>query len=361
MRTRLPLLLLAAAAAALPAAAQISSENTPLLQRALERFPDADANKDGVLTAAEAAAYREARRNRARAPSARKPPLREITHADLVYGPRPRNRLDLWLAGTDAESDAPTPLLICIHGGGFMGGDKSKYHRNPVVPAMLERGISVAAINYTLTDGGANPYPIPMHDGARAVQYLRHHAAEHRLDPERFGALGSSAGGCMLLWLGFHDDLADPDAADPVARESTRLHVLAPGGGQSCLHLPTLREWFGVRSLREHPGGRPLFGLPPRGELTWTPAQEALALDASPITHLSEDDPPVYASYGSANKRVTPDTPPNEWVHHPVMGIRLQQAMRELGLECHVKYPGGPPVAEHGSLTEFLVRKLKPE
>ena len=53
----------------------------------------------------------------------------------------------------------------------------------------------------------------------------------------------------MLMWLGFHPDLAQPDHEDPVLRESSRLQVLAPRGGQTSVHGPTLLKWFGVKSL----------------------------------------------------------------------------------------------------------------
>ena len=136
------------------------------------------------------------------------------TFSNIKYGPNKRNVLDLW----QAKSDQPTPLLICIHGGGFSMGDKNGFREDhELINAMRDAGISVAAINYRLTEEGKNAYPIPMHDGARAVQYLRYHAKKYNLDKTRFGALGGSAGGCMLMWLGFHDDLAQPKSKDRVS------------------------------------------------------------------------------------------------------------------------------------------------
>ena len=161
------------------------------------------------------------------------------TLEDIPYGPHKRNVLDLWMA----KSQAPAPLLVCIHGGGFSGGDKRGFREDSeMIATMLGSGVSVAAINYRLTEDGKNPYPIPMHDGARAVQFLRHHAKKYNLNKKRFAATGGSAGGCMPMWLGFHPDLAKPNHKDLVLRESSRLQVLAPHGGQSCLHLPTWRN-----------------------------------------------------------------------------------------------------------------------
>ncbi len=66
------------------------------------------------------------------------------TFVDEKYGSHPRNNFDIWLA----ESDQPTPLVIYIHGGGFIGGDKSKYYASEDLVRFLDSGISVAVINY---------------------------------------------------------------------------------------------------------------------------------------------------------------------------------------------------------------------
>jgi cephalosporin-C deacetylase-like acetyl esterase len=99
-------------------------------------------------------------------------------------------------------------------------------------------------VNCRLTDGGKNPYPIPMHDSARALQFLRYQAEEYNLDKTRVASTGGSAGGCIALWLGFHDDMADPKNEDPVLRESTRLIALAPAGGQHTLMIEDFMAIF---------------------------------------------------------------------------------------------------------------------
>jgi acetyl esterase/lipase len=127
---------------------------------------------------------------------------RRTTHENVQYGPHLRNVLDVWLA----KSDEPTPVLVSIHGGGFRGGNKS------VSPELLRRcldaRISVVAITYRLSDQAIAPAQFL--DAARAIQFLRHKAKEWNLDPGRVAATGSSAGAGLSLWLGFHDDLADP-------------------------------------------------------------------------------------------------------------------------------------------------------
>ena len=83
----------------------------------------------------------------------------------------------------------------------------------------------------------------PLHDAARALQFVRSKAGEWNIDKQRIGASGGSAGACSSLWLALHDDLADPQSDDPVARESTRLWCAAVSGAQTTLDPQQMKEW----------------------------------------------------------------------------------------------------------------------
>lgn len=329
-------------------------------KRYLKRFPGADADGDGTLTREEAKAHFRKRRaekktgenrpgNRRRA---RRP---EPTHADVAYGEHERHRFDMWPV---PEAESPTPLAIYIHGGGFRGGDKGSFSPG-ALREFHEAGIAFAALNYRLSDAG--PYPLMMKDAARAVQTIRHRAAEWNLDPERIASFGGSAGAGISLWLAFHDDLADPESEDPVARQSTRLVAAATSGGQSTYDLRTFREWFGVPGLAPHEALAPFYGV--EKEEDWESERvRKLMEDASPITHLTVDDAPVYMVYGRGNVPVDADTNQGVWVHHVLLGLKLQEAMEPLGLECVVRAPGvgeGEGEDPYGSFVKFLIAKLK--
>src|SRR5207253_11448306 len=152
---------------------------------------------------------------------ARLPP----TFANVKYGPHERNVLDLW----QAESKQPTPVLVSIHGGGFVAGNKSVQPQ--LLKDCLDSGISVAAINYRYSTQAIAP--APFQDGARAVQFLRSKAKEWNIDPKRFAATGGSAGAGISLWLGFHKDMAGAKSGDPVLRQSTRLACMVVFDGQT--------------------------------------------------------------------------------------------------------------------------------
>ena len=256
-------------------------------------------------------------------------------HADVRYGPHPRNVFDLWLPKTTG----PAPLVLFIHGGGFRRGDKSGFD-----PANLRQylaaGWAAASINYRLTDTA--PAPAAYLDCARALQHLRHHAKEWRLDPKRVASTGSSAGAGTSLWLAFHDDLADPKSADPIARESTRLTCIAVTNGQSS-YDPRFAEKIGLPrpNFERHDFFLPFYGIR-RDEIDTAKAYERYTM-AAPITYLTKDDPPVLLRYGHRNETVTEKTSLGTIVHHPRLGIALKREMDKLGLECVVIYRGDKP------------------
>ena len=275
------------------------------------------------------------------------------THADVAYGDHEKQAFDLWLV---PEATAPTPLVIYIHGGGFRGGDKSGV-RAGQIKTFLDAGIAFASMNYRLSDAG--PYPIMMHDAARGLQTIRHRAGEWNIDPERVACFGGSAGAGISLWLAFHDDLAKPDSNDPVARRSTRILAAGTRGGQSSYDMDTYRQWYGVPDLPMHNALPAFYGIESEADLD-KPNVKALMKDASPMTHLSEDDRvAVYMTYSRPNVEVTKGTNQSVWVHHPLLGVKLKEAMDALGLECQVTAPGLQGDSEYGSMEAFLIAKVK--
>jgi hypothetical protein len=111
---------------------------------------------------------------------------------------------------------------------------------------LLNAGISVVAINYRLIKSNSElqpPVKAPLYDAARALQFVRSKAKEWNIDKTRIAASGSSAGACSSLWLLYHDDLADPESDDPIARESTRLYCAAVNNAQTSLDPKQLKAW----------------------------------------------------------------------------------------------------------------------
>lgn len=262
--------------------------------------------------------------------SQEKPKLPDPTHADVKYGPHERNVLDFYQA--KSVEGKPTPLLVVIHGGGFVAGDKRIHSRN-LIADPVAAGISVAAINYRFVNGKDVLFPIPQHDGARAVQFLRTKAKEWNLDTKRIACLGGSAGAGISMWIGFHDDLADPKNDDPVLRESTRITAVGTIGGQGTYDPIVIKELVGGRAW-EHPSVFLVYGVKWTEELLKpTPEKKKLYDEASAITHLTKDDPPLFMIYSEPDIVPPADSKPGAFIHHPNFGKQLKKKMDELGIE----------------------------
>lgn len=273
------------------------------------------------------------------------------TAADLAYGPLPRQVLDFW----QAKSDRPTPVVICIHGGGWNSGDKAGYANG--VKGYLDKGVSVVAINYRLMRQANEqkvtpPVKAPLEDAARAVQFVRSKAGEWNIDKARVGATGGSAGGCSSLWLAFHPDMADPQSVDPVARESTRLACVAVNGAQVSLDPKEVRAW-----LPNYTYGAHAFGLPSLDAVE--EHREKLAAwiaEYSPITHVTADDPPVGLYYGGVKGAKVGEVHPDP-VHSPILGIKLAETLKAHGVETAFQ-SSSEPNATYPSPVAFLIAHL---
>lgn len=284
------------------------------------------------------------------AASQEKAKLPPPTHADVKYGPHPtKNILDFW----QAESRGPTPVLVSIHHGGFSQGQK--FVQAELLKECLASGISVAAINYRLTEQAIAP--AQFHDGARAVQFLRHKAKEWNLDPKRIAATGGSSGGGISLWLAFHDDLADPKSDDPILRQSSRLTCVVAFNAQTSYDPRFIQKLFPGKDVHKVQNLAYLFRVDLE-QLDNLPAEKyKLFEEVSPLTHLSKDDPPVLVSYRSAfDAKVTTA---NIGIHHPHFGKVLKERMEELKLPCEFyadgqRFGGGTPM----STIEFLKKNL---
>jgi acetyl esterase/lipase len=267
---------------------------------------------------------------------------------NVAYGTHPRQVLDFY----QARSDKPTPVVFYIHGGGWRNGDKKT---NP--KAFLDKSISVVAINYRYVQNGVEekiepPVKAPLEDAARALQFVRSKAVEWNLDTKRIGATGGSAGGCSSLWLAFHDDMADPNSKDPISRESTRLYCAAVNGAQTSLDPRELRAWMPNYSYGAHAFGLANFqSLFDNREkvLTWIK-------EYSPIEHATKDDPPIGLFYGGDKDAKVGDSPKDP-THSPILGIKLEEKLKAIGVDVILVYPGRPH-ERYKSSADYLIDRL---
>jgi acetyl esterase/lipase len=328
----------------------------PRAKQLLKRFPEADANKDGTLTREEAQKFMQQRRGKqpGQQRGQQRGPAKQPTHPDVSYGDHKQQAFDIWLA--KPEDGKPTPLCIFIHGGGFRSGDKRSVQQS-TIDRYLNAGISFASMNYRLSNNGEFPYPTAMHDSARGLQLIRSKAKAWNLDPTRVTSYGGSAGAGISLWLAFHDDLANPKSDDPIARQSTRLTAVGTTNGQSSYDMRTIRKWYDLPDLPTESALIPFYNMKD-GDTPDTPRVAKLAEDASPINHLDKGDTaPVHMSYSRPNTPVNENTSSGAIIHHALLGLKLQEAMQKLDLECIVVHPELKNDT-YQDLPDFLIKKL---
>ena len=212
------------------------------------------------------------------------------TQKDLPYDAANKSqRLDLY---SPEAAEEPLPAMIFFHGGGWRGGSKN------AVPSWLIDGVaakqwSVVAVEYRFSD--VKPHPAQVDDCLRAIQFVRHHAQEWRIDPKRIGVTGGSAGGHLSLWVALHDDTAQSNSADPVQRESSRVACAVSFAG------PT--DWSLLSRIEHHhPAYRQLLGYEPDTPMDKMDADKLK--DVSPISFASKDDPPVMQVHGDKDNIV---------------------------------------------------------
>ena len=105
-----------------------------------------------------------------------------------------------------AQADGPSPVLVYVHGGGWVAGDKRNEGFLSYVPVFTDQGYLVVAINYRLSP--RYKYPAHIVDVKCALRYLRANADLYYLDPDRIAIWGASAGGHLAALAGLAGPIA---------------------------------------------------------------------------------------------------------------------------------------------------------
>jgi acetyl esterase/lipase len=140
-------------------------------------------------------------------------------HRNLEYvkDGHERQRLDLYVP----NADAALPVIVWIHGGAWMGG--SKDGGGPALP-FVGKGYAVASINYRLS--GHAVFPAQIEDCKAAIRWLRANAKTYKLDPERIGVWGASAGGHLAALLGTTGGVKELEGKGGNAEQSSRVQAV---------------------------------------------------------------------------------------------------------------------------------------
>lgn len=224
---------------------------------------------------------------------------------DVIYGRKYGTALTMDIFTPKKEANGAA-VVIAVSGGFF----SSHAAVNPgFAKPFLDRGYTVFAVVH-----GSQPrFTVPeiVQDMNRALRFIRHHAKDYKIDPDRIGVTGASAGGHLSLMLGTAADKGDPKAADVVDRESSRVRAVA------CFFPPTDFLNFGAAGkemLHAKDHQRPFRSAFDYRELDkesnmWLEVTDPKRLreitkEISPIAHVTPDDAPTLILHGDADNLV---------------------------------------------------------
>ncbi|GIF04279.1 alpha/beta hydrolase [Actinoplanes siamensis] len=199
-----------------------------------------------------------------------------------------------------AKPGPPRPVIVCVHGGAWLSGRNKGETPGGIAERLLDAGFAVARVTYRLSAEAR--FPAQLHDVKAAVRWLREHARELSLDPERVGVWGDSAGGHLASLVALTGD--DPDPA------LSGRHGVAPVSDA----VQSAVVWYGPSDLltmaaQSHPEGVQDHdaAASPESLLLGGPVQTRPddAAAAGPVTYVRADGPPMLLLHG-AEDRVVP-------------------------------------------------------
>jgi len=219
----------------------------------------------------------------------------DIAYADLS----PAQRLDIYWP---AAGNGPFPVIVAIHGGAFMGGDKRDVQLEPMLVG-LERDYAVVSINYRMS--GEAKFPALVHDVKAAIRWVRANAEQFLFDPTRIAVWGGSAGGYLALMTGVAADVATLD--DPTL-----------GNAEFPCHVQAVVDWFGPTDFLRMDAQLAESGMAPPAAFSHSGANspESLLLGrqitevpdlvcaANPESYLHENAPPFFIQHGDMDEVV---------------------------------------------------------
>jgi len=240
------------------------------------------------------------------------------------------------------------PALIAIHGGGWQAGARGTFQFWG--PYLAERGYALFAISYRLAKKGEKAFPQAVHDVLAAVQFMRASAGQFKIDPERIGLFGASAGAHLaaLATLGGGSPIfkgAYPK--DPHATVSTKVKALI--GVYGVYDLADMWQRYQLQSPREN-NIENFLGASPMDD-------PRLYFDASPINYatFANNQIGVFLSAGTEDDLVDRRAQTDAFL------LRLKQAnffARTCIVQGAPHYWLGDPIEEPGSYSGFMAPRL---
>lgn len=246
-----------------------------------------------------------------------------IRHDVTFLAPDRAEKLDLYLPAPSSDGKL-SPGLVWIHGGGWTGGTKNEDRAKEIGATLAGAGYVVVSIDYKLGD---NAWPQNLYDCKNAVRFLRAKAKELHLDPDRIAVGGGSAGAHLALLVGLtagKPGLEPGDSAAPYPGISSRVRCIIDMYGPTSL---LTREAIDAQG---HLLGKPAPPATSMAAFGTTDLTSPVFKDASPVTHVTKDSPPVLILHGLIDPQVDVGQPKT-----------LAKVLKKYGVEHETLYLEG--------------------
>ncbi|MBR1396469.1 MAG: alpha/beta hydrolase [Selenomonadaceae bacterium] len=282
-----------------------------------------------------------------------RPAVREI--ADITYvqhfnWPVYRLKMDI----LKPESNEPLPAVLFITGGGFVAAAKTTYIQQRV--HLAEAGYVVASVEYRIVP---NTYKDALQDIKAAIRYLRAHAKEFNIDPNRIAVMGESAGGYLAAMVGVTNDINEFDVGDNL-NQSSAVQAVVDIYGLSDLTKVGADYSAEVQEAHKSAGatealfvnGVALFSGTGGGILSNPESAKA----ANPITYISANTPPFLLMHGDKDSVVSPSQ--TELLHTALCNKGIDSTRYVVESANHADHYWNQPEVEI-IIIDFLNRVLK--
>lgn len=213
---------------------------------------------------------------------------------NLTYVPGSTNQMHLLDLYIPQDKPGPFPIVVWIHGGGWRLGTK-KLKQAP--HALLDAGIAVASINHRYPDDAV--FPAQIHDIKAAVRWIRAHAKEYNLDPNKIGTWGFSSGAHLSALMGTTCGVKEFEGEEGNLEFSSCVQAACDVSGPT--DFLKIVEQSGPDSLRKHGRSDSAISELLGGKLE---KKKDLAWKASPLKYVTKDDCPILIIHGNKDRVV---------------------------------------------------------
>ncbi|MGO8744350.1 MAG: hypothetical protein ACLQNE_00025 [Thermoguttaceae bacterium] len=270
------------------------------------------------------------------------------TKADIPFGPHSHQLLDIYLP---PKGDGPFPVVIWF--GGLWAPSKGVPPIDRFFPAHCAAvSVQTRVMGDAIQEKVAPPISVCLLDARRAVQFVRWHASQWNLDPQRIAVAGSSQGALPALYVACAGERANPAATDPVERVSTKVTCAGAHRTVPTIDPQRMQEWNpGV------PWGVPAWGCSFAESLKKRDELLPMISQWSPDALLNKDTPPIYFEYNWGLTKPDDVGEMDYRIHSPRWGLGFQKMARERGVTCYLKFPDHPS-EKYADVWDFLVQQL---